>query len=455
MKASTSAARPSASSPICVPTACRWRPRRSTRRARAIGKEFGDDYLPEKPRFYSTKAKNAQEAHEAIRPTDFFRTPDTVRQYLDADQCRLYDLIWKRAHRQPDGSRPRSSAPRSRSRPSTAARTAGLRAVGSVVPFDGFLAAYTDQKEDDDEEDEDETAACPRSAPARRWPAREDQRDPALHRAAAALFRSHPDQEDGRARHRPSLDLCRDAEDAGGPRICHDRQAQADPGGQGPAGDGLPRELLRRAMSNTTSPPRSKRSSTRSPPASSPGRTCCATSGRISPPPIDDIKELRVSEVLDALNEVLAPLVFPAREDGSDPRICPNCGTGNAVAEARQVRRLHRLLELSRMPLHPPARRRATAPASEAARRRTEGARRGSRHRRGNHAAQRPLRSLCPARRRQGSQALQPAQGLDAGQHRPREGAGAAGAAARCRPASGKRQDDLGRPRPLRTVPPA
>ena len=62
----------------------------------AIGTEFGEHYLPEKPRHYKTKAKNAQEAHEAIRPTDFSRTPATVRQYLDADQARLYELIWKR-----------------------------------------------------------------------------------------------------------------------------------------------------------------------------------------------------------------------------------------------------------------------------------------------------------------------------------------------------------------------
>src|SRR5690606_18432911 len=62
-----------------------------------IGKEFGARSLPEKPRHYSAKAKNAQEAHEAIRPTDFSRTPASVRQYLDADQARLYEIVWKRA----------------------------------------------------------------------------------------------------------------------------------------------------------------------------------------------------------------------------------------------------------------------------------------------------------------------------------------------------------------------
>ena len=60
-----------------------------------IAKRFGDRYLPEKPRFYQTKAKNAQEAHEAIRPTDLSRTPGEVHGH-EADQTRLYELIWKR-----------------------------------------------------------------------------------------------------------------------------------------------------------------------------------------------------------------------------------------------------------------------------------------------------------------------------------------------------------------------
>jgi DNA topoisomerase-1 len=63
----------------------------------AISTRFGVVMCPIKPRIYATKAKNAQEAHEAIRPTGFERTPDDFKRYLDADQLRLYDLIWKRA----------------------------------------------------------------------------------------------------------------------------------------------------------------------------------------------------------------------------------------------------------------------------------------------------------------------------------------------------------------------
>ncbi len=70
---------------------------------------------------------------------------------------------------------------------------------------------------------------------------------------------------------------------------------------------------------------------------------------------VNDIKDLRVTQVLDALNELLGPHIFPPKEDGSDPRLCPLCSVGPAFAENRPLRRLHRLLELSRMPLHAPA----------------------------------------------------------------------------------------------------
>jgi DNA topoisomerase-1 len=124
---------------------------------RAIAGQFGNDYLPEKPRFYSTKAKNAQEAHEAIRPTDFNRTPESVRHHLDADQFRLYDLVWKRgiASQMASADFERTTV---EILAENGARKAGLRAVGSVLKFDGFIAAYTDQRDDGDEgagEDED------------------------------------------------------------------------------------------------------------------------------------------------------------------------------------------------------------------------------------------------------------------------------------------------------------
>ncbi len=124
----------------------------------AVADQFGPRYVPEKPRFYSTKAKNAQEAHEAIRPTDFNRSPDKLRRFLDADQLRLYDLIWKRGI-----ASQMASAEIERTTVEILAdnkgEKAGLRAVGSVIRFDGFIAAYTDQREEgepaEDGDDED------------------------------------------------------------------------------------------------------------------------------------------------------------------------------------------------------------------------------------------------------------------------------------------------------------
>ncbi len=118
-----------------------------------IAKEFGARYLPEKPRHYTTKAKNAQEAHEAIRPTDFNRTPAEMRKYLDSDQARLYEIIWQRAiasQMQPAEIERTTVEIEARN----GAKVAGLRAVGSVTRFDGFIAAYTDQKEEDSEDEE-------------------------------------------------------------------------------------------------------------------------------------------------------------------------------------------------------------------------------------------------------------------------------------------------------------
>ena len=114
----------------------------------AIVKEFGAKYLPEKARQYTTKAKNAQEAHEAIRPTDFNRTPAEMRKFRDADQARLYEMIWKRAiasQMQPAEIERTTVEIEARN----GGRTAGLRAVGSVTRFDGFLTLYQESRDDE------------------------------------------------------------------------------------------------------------------------------------------------------------------------------------------------------------------------------------------------------------------------------------------------------------------
>ena len=115
-----------------------------------IKNEFGNEYLPENPLNYSgKKAKNAQEAHEAIRPTDIMKVPNLVKKYLSPDQHKLYDLIWSRAL-----SSQMESAKFDRNTITITSNDNGTvcKASGSVIKFDGFLKVVKDNKKDEDED---------------------------------------------------------------------------------------------------------------------------------------------------------------------------------------------------------------------------------------------------------------------------------------------------------------
>ncbi len=116
-----------------------------------IGKEYGSNYVPDAPRLYKSKAKNAQEAHEAIRPTDISKLPPMLRAQLDDDQIKLYDLIWKRtvASQMENAILDQVAV-----NISDGTDDVVLRANGSVVSFDGFLKLYIENKDDDDSGDE-------------------------------------------------------------------------------------------------------------------------------------------------------------------------------------------------------------------------------------------------------------------------------------------------------------
>ncbi|MHA6685288.1 type I DNA topoisomerase [Mesorhizobium sp. A556] len=292
----------------------------------AIGKEFGDKYLPEKPRYYTAKAKNAQEAHEAIRPTDFFRTPASVRQYLDADQFRLYELVWKRAiaSQMNPAEIERTTV---EIEAVNAARTATLRAVGSVVRFDGFIAAYTDQKEEDSSEDEEN----------RRLP--EIRADEALARQAinATQHSTEPPPRYSEAsliKKLEELGIGRPSTYASTLKTLEDRQYVAIdkrrlvPDAKGRLVTAFLENFFDKYVEYDFT-------------ADLEEKLDQISDGKLAwkdvlrdfwkdfSGAVDNTKELRVTDVLDALNEALAPLVFPQREDGSNPRICPKCGTGN------------------------------------------------------------------------------------------------------------------------------
>ncbi|MFC1674154.1 type I DNA topoisomerase, partial [Pseudomonadota bacterium] len=111
-----------------------------------IGEKYGEAYVPESPRVYKSKAKNAQEAHEAIRPTNVTRMPKQVVQYLDDDQRKLYELIWKRTiacQMQP------VVLDQVAVDIAQAERTQVLRATGSMIAFDGFYRVYSEGRDDD------------------------------------------------------------------------------------------------------------------------------------------------------------------------------------------------------------------------------------------------------------------------------------------------------------------
>jgi DNA topoisomerase-1 len=291
----------------------------------AIAREFGEKYVPEKPRYYSAKAKNAQEAHEAIRPTDFSRTPAQVRKYLDADQARLYEMIWKRAI-----ASQMLPAEIERTTVEIEARngaaTAGLRAVGSVVRFDGFIAAYTEQKEEDAEDEESRRLPEIRSGEqlARRSiDVTAHTTEPPPRYSEASFIKKM--EELGIGRPSTYVATLKTLEDRDYVKI-ENRKLVPQPKGR------LVTAFMESFFEHYVEYDFT---------ASLEEKLDEISDGKLSwkdvlrdfwrdfSGAIDGIKELRVSDVLEALNEELAPLVFPAREDGSNPRVCPRCGAGN------------------------------------------------------------------------------------------------------------------------------
>ena len=129
-----------------------------------IEKAYGKKYVPESPRQYKTKAKNAQEAHEAIRPTDLARKPQDVTQYLDKDLFRLYELIWKRMMASQMSS---AEVDQTAVDVMNQGKDIILRATGSILAFDGFLTLYRESLDEDQTEEEENKLLPPPSGKRR------------------------------------------------------------------------------------------------------------------------------------------------------------------------------------------------------------------------------------------------------------------------------------------------
>lgn len=295
---------------------------------RAIGEQFGGRYVPEKARFYSTKAKNAQEAHEAIRPTDFNRTPDQVKRYLDPDQLRLYDLIWKRgiASQMASAEIERTTV---EILASNGGEKAGLRAVGSVIRFDGFIAAYTDQKEDGEQSDDGDDEG--------RLPPINERENLAKQKINASQHFTEPPPRYSEAsliKKMEELGIGRPSTYAATLKTLSDREylvvdkRKLIPHSRGRLVTAFLESFFTKYVEYDFTAALEEKLD-RISAGELDWKQVLRDFWKDFFAQIEDTKELRVTNVLDALNEVLAPLVFPKREDGSDPRICQVCGTGN------------------------------------------------------------------------------------------------------------------------------
>ena len=293
----------------------------------AIGDQFGARYLPEKPRFYSTKAKNAQEAHEAIRPTDFNRTPDQVKHYLDPDQLRLYDLVWKRGI-----ASQMASAEIERTTVEILADNggdkAGLRAVGSVIRFDGFIAAYPDPKEDGAQADDSEDGGrlpeinAQEKLAKNKVNATQHFTEPPPRYSEATLIKKMEELGIGRpSTYAATLATLRDRD-----YVTIDKRKLL-PQAKGRLVTAFLESFFNRYVEYDFTADLEEKLD-RISAGELNWKDVLRDFWRDFFAQIEDTKELRVTNVLDALNDMLAPLVFPKREDGSNPRVCQVCGTG-------------------------------------------------------------------------------------------------------------------------------
>ena len=291
---------------------------------RVIGKEYGEAYVPKVPRKYTAKAKNAQEAHEAIRPTDMGRLPRRVAKMLDAEQARLYELIWTRtiASQMESAELERTTVD---IEGKAGARALDLRATGQVVRFDGFLKLYSEGR-DDDSDDEDANRLPPmaegENCARERIDATQHFTEPPPRFTEATLVKRMEELGIGRpSTYASTLAVLRDRDYV---KIDKKRLVPEDKGRLVVAflesffqryvefdfTAGLEEQLDRVSNSEID------------------WKQVLRDFWREFSAAIDATKELRTTQVLDALNELLGPHIFPVRAEGGDPRACPSCGAG-------------------------------------------------------------------------------------------------------------------------------
>ncbi len=283
---------------------------------RAVAERYDAGYVPDRPRVYETKAKNAQEAHEAIRPTDFGRD-----RAASGDHARLYELIWKRAL-----ASQMASARLERTTAELADGTGrhALRATGQVVLFPGFLALYEEGR--DDPEDED----------SRRLPRLREGDTPAKKKVEAEQHFTQPPprySEASLVKRMEELGIGRPSTYAATLQTLKDRDyVRLEKNRFFPEESGrlltafLERFFERYVSFDFTAHLEDELDEI------SGGRmgwqAVLEEFWRDFKPKTGEVMEQKPSEITAALDDFLAPWLFPDKGDGSDPRLCPACGEG-------------------------------------------------------------------------------------------------------------------------------
>jgi DNA topoisomerase-1 len=291
---------------------------------RLIAQQYGERFVPEQARVWKTKAKNAQEAHEAIRPTDLFRRPEQVAKHLDADQRRLYELIWRRTV----ASEMESAALDLTAVDIRAAHgRAVLRATGSVIVFDGFLAVYKEDRDDPSEGDDDESRLLPPLAEGDQ-PGRGDVRteqhftQPPPRYSEASLVKKL--EELGIGRPSTYASILEVLQARGYVRLDKRRFIPEDRGRIVTAF--LEKYFPRYVQYDFTAKVEEDLDDI------SGGRAKWKDVLRdfwtAFSAAIGETRDLKISDVIDALDAELGPHFFPERSDGRDPRGCPTCNEG-------------------------------------------------------------------------------------------------------------------------------
>ncbi|MBJ3761241.1 type I DNA topoisomerase [Maribius pontilimi] len=323
----------------------------------AITARYGRDYVPGSPRIYKNKAKNAQEAHECIRPTDMGKSAQEL-DIRDADQRKLYDLIWKRTlASQMEAARLERTTVEIADRD----RAVGLRATGQVVTFDGFLKVYEEGRDDVQDEDDNrlpqimqgEAAAFSKSG-LRDDFAKADKRDDVIDDGAAGMrkngsavlgdngavlatqsFTQPPPRytEATLVKRMEELGIGRPSTYASIVTTIQDREYVRKDGNRlipedkGRLVIAFLENYFRRYLEYDFTADLEDQLDHVSA-GEQDWKDLLARFWRDFSAAIAETSELRITDVLEKINEVLEPHLFPPNPDGTDPRLCPNCGAG-------------------------------------------------------------------------------------------------------------------------------